>query len=225
MVAFPMRAYVRNLFFLVGLIFFIAHLVNDCVAAGSDGSVRLEADDYILEIPCGYFYWGYIKSGGWGCGSGVGAFRSVSLLATVDGLKPYSEETADKFIDYKNGNSAGVIDLLLNDISYAPYMSNYGYFDAYLSRRRARLSEYDGLSKYVISRASGAEYRVVYIDQPEAGSEWVRFVCYRSKYPYCTAFSCDEDICILYSVGFELSGWKYRHLAIWNLVKGFKKSN
>lgn len=147
------------------------------------------------------------------------------MLATVDGLKPYSEETADKFIDYKNGNSAGVIDLLLSDISYAPYMSNYDYFDAYLSRRRIRLSEYEGLSKYVMARASGAEYRVVYIGRSEAGSEWVRFVCYRSNYSYCTVFSCDEGVCILYRVGFELSRWKDRHLAILNLVKGFKKIN
>lgn len=207
----------------IGCVFCIFFAVDNYVVADSNSSITFEAGKYNLEIPCGYFYWEYIKSGRWGCGERGGKFKSISLLATVDGLKPYSKVTENEFFDYRNGDSSRVVNLLFSDISYAPYMDNHNYASAYLAGRSVSTSEYEGLRKYVMSRASGVERRVIYIDQLEAGSDGVRFLCYRTKYPYCYAYSCKEDICLRYRVNYELSSWESRHSAIWDLINKFKK--
>lgn len=218
---------VYKIIFHAGILFFVGGFffstAGSYAAAESRGFVTYKSERYRLEIPCGYFYLDYIKSGRWGCDDNGGEFKSVSLLATADELKPYSELTANHFAAYKNGDSSQIIDLLINDISYAPYMDNYNYASAYLNSRRASRSEYKNLTKYIMSHAAGSEYRVIYIDQAVVGSNWVRFVCYRSKYPYCSAFSCKDDICLLYRIKYDLSDWRKRHLAIWDLVGGLKK--
>jgi len=185
------------------------------------GIVDKQMPNARLEIPVGYFYHQHGGREGWDAPKRRRSRGSeVTIMATTEGLLPYSEQTREIFNAYTAGTSRGrVLIIGIADRKARQERSNREYFSMFLHESMRTESEYEGLEKYVKNATHG---RFVYLNGMKDG-DYAHYTCFVDDVSNCAARDCRGDFCFDYYLYMDrMDEWKIINEGIWELVESFR---
>ena len=211
---------VIGMWFFALLISEIASAEERDLAGEVSGFVDIGMPSINLRIPAGYFYWEHLKTGGWKSKRKISTYQ-IGILATRQGLEPYSRDTRPIFQAYSREGGREVLSISIWDWTYRPDRNNDEYINLRLDSSMKDKSEHAYLEKYIPDRSTD---RVIYLSGK--GEAWARNICYTGERNECKSLGCRNGLCLSYEFSFdELSRWIDIDRKVWTLVEGFKIHN